>query len=120
MTTLLYRYDDYHDSEMPYVWLRSFKVLRDTPKGYWIEEWEGAGERYKKFVLKGAGKRFAYLSKDDAWDSFRRRKERQVNILAHQHDRVKRVLQQLGTLRADADKGKFSYVTMGDEEFLPC
>lgn len=59
------------------------RVLRYTPKGVWVDTWGG-----KKFILASARKRYACPTKDEALESFRARKRRQVALLAAQHDRA--------------------------------
>lgn len=49
-----------------------FKIIKETPKGFWIEL-NGLTEE-KKFVLKGEGKRFAHEKIEWALYSFYRRK----------------------------------------------
>lgn len=48
-------YEEYTDAD--HLLLEKYKVIRETPKGYWINN--GIKE---KFVLKGEGKRFAYVN----------------------------------------------------------
>ena len=59
-----------------------YKVVRETPKGYWITE----GYSRTRFVLKGNGKRFAHENKEWAWHSFKLRKMRQRQHLLRQLD----------------------------------
>lgn len=69
----LYRYENQYDR----ITLYSFHVLKETPKGFWIDNW---GK--KKFVLSGDdGKRFAYETKEAALKSFERRKVLQIEHL---------------------------------------
>lgn len=113
----LYRYNSYHDTDPPTVHVTTYNVLRETPRGWWIEEWEGAGDRYKRFVLKGKGKRYAYPDKEDAWQSFVRRKTRQHLIVRSRLQDVEFILAHLDDLRKGADDGRgFQFNT--DEEFL--
>ena len=50
--------------------------MKETPKGYWIEG--------NKWISNYARKRSAYPTKEEAWESFKCRKERQVSILKMQ------------------------------------
>jgi hypothetical protein len=56
--------------------LREYEVLRHTPKGVWLTM--GFGD--KRFVLRGAHKRFACPTKLEARESFIARKRRQIRI----------------------------------------
>lgn len=76
-TTTLYRYErEYINSDdgqlqSHKITLKEYEVWRTTPSGYWINK-----PRYKsqkgKFILscKGEGKRFAYATKEQAYNSF--------------------------------------------------
>lgn len=67
--------------------LHKYPIVKKTPKGVWINY--GIGRR---FVLLGAIKKFAYLTKKDAFESFKFRKQQQMKILTHQLCRVKEIL----------------------------
>lgn len=99
---LLYRYVDSRASENGfYIYLMEFEVKRETKHCYVIE----AGGK-DKFVLMGAGKRFAYPTIAQARQSFERRKQMQLGYLAAEHDRVKAIC---NAIRAGTvyDKPKF-------------
>lgn len=69
-----------------------FYVVSRTPKGVWIAPtWDGEA-RFKHFVLEGKGKRYAYPTRQDARESFIRRKQREIQCTASQHDRAVRYL----------------------------
>ena len=101
----LYRYEAWYTDHHTAAALLSYTVVRETPKGYWIDLWASGlhkdtfketraahPERFK-FVLKGNdGKRFAYTTTDAAWASFRRRKQRHLLILNVQMVRARRAL----------------------------
>ncbi|RWH49569.1 MAG: hypothetical protein EOQ80_06590 [Mesorhizobium sp.] len=81
LATGWYRYEDssaYHSS----IHLRRFRILRETPKGVWLDDY---GQ--ERFVLKDAKKRWAYPTIELARESFLIRKQKQVahleNYLAH-------------------------------------
>lgn len=65
---VFYRFEGLSDEED--VYLEKFCVIRETPKGCWIEY--GGGE---KFILAGVGKRFAYPTIEEAKISFLKRTE---------------------------------------------
>lgn len=78
-----YRYEDvrYAGSEegdrgFLRVELREYDVTKQTAKGFWLDLGFGG----KRFVLSGARKKFACLSKTDAATSFKARKNRQISI----------------------------------------
>ncbi|NTU49579.1 MAG: hypothetical protein HGA87_01550 [Desulfobulbaceae bacterium] len=78
-----YRYDAYVWGDFLSVGMRceEYRLIRETPKGYWIEdEWSID----KRWVSKTARKRYAYPTKAEALDSFIARKRRQISILRHQ------------------------------------
>lgn len=62
------------------VYLLEYQIVKETPRGIWIEEYIGK----KRFVNLSARKKFACVSKEDALISFRKRKERQIRILENQ------------------------------------
>ena len=102
MTNFLYRYEDQtyslgvdqFDDPLPgynlKLELRSFKVLRETPKGVWIEAYSVNGER---FVKLGTRKQYAHLTKEDAKTSYLFRKRKQIMILSGQLEKAERALQ---------------------------
>lgn len=87
----LYRYEEVKYSrgcdafDNPYpgydlkVSLWEHKILRRTPKGVWIDDFST-----EKFVLLSARKKFACETKEDALESFKRRKQKQIRILESQ------------------------------------
>jgi hypothetical protein len=82
----LYRYVDHHYAREEDDWpqfipdirihLDTHTVIKETPKGYWI----GGSWMHMRWVSKTSKKRFAHADKDEAWESFKRRKARQVGI----------------------------------------
>jgi pyruvate/2-oxoacid:ferredoxin oxidoreductase beta subunit len=78
-----YRYTDSHDAnDITYLDLSVYYLLRETPCGYWIfPRWANSDktkEKYKKWVPKKSKKRFAYPTKKEAINNFKRRKEMQI------------------------------------------
>ena len=68
-----------------HIFYSEYEVIKETEKGYWIDEYG-----HKRFVLKGGeGKRFAYINKQEALESFYYRKKRQIRILNSQLSRAK-------------------------------
>ena len=73
----LFRFEDVM-GETPYIYLRQLRIIRTTAKGYWVDDDSTNGRvDFVRFVLAGqtAGRRFAYETEDDAWYSFKKRKE---------------------------------------------
>lgn len=70
-----------------------FRVVRRTPKGCWITpRWNRDDTRMLKFVLDGSGKRYAYPTREQARESFIRRKQSEIKKCVAQHDRAVRYL----------------------------
>lgn len=74
--TYWYRYDSHPRTDGATVNLNSYQVTKETPKGVWLEG--------RRFVLRGARKRFACPTVEEAAESFVARKRRQINILRAQ------------------------------------
>jgi len=78
----LYRYHDVHYTTGVQVHMRKFKVVKETPCGYWVKLFESFDD--KKWVPNNTRKRYAYPNKEEALTSFIARKRRQVKILETQ------------------------------------
>lgn len=82
---LFYRYDsylwntDFLGNVNIKIVLTTFDMIRETPKGYWIDD-----NIREKWVSKTAKKRYAYPSKEEAMKSFLARKKRQSITLKTQ------------------------------------
>lgn len=83
MPDVLYRYQNNHDV----VLLETFNVIKNTPKGTWINISYSYPPR-KRFVLNDAKKRFAYPTQEEAKTSFLARKSRQLGILKAQIESI--------------------------------
>lgn len=96
----LYRFDDvkyasldeFDNITRPTVQVqqRRFKVISETPCGYWINLFESFDD--KKWVSKTAKKRYAYPTIEEARISFKARKLRQLQILETQISQVKQAI----------------------------
>lgn len=66
----------------PKLELSTFRLIKETPKGYWIgyEHWFS----FRKWVSKTARKRYAYPTKEEALESFIKRTQRRIRILGWQ------------------------------------
>jgi len=61
--------------------LEAFKVVRETPKGKWVES---PYSNKHRFIKNEGRKRFAHETKEAALESFKRRKICQIRILKTQ------------------------------------
>lgn len=62
------------------LWLSTFKVIRETPQGWWISR-DGYGWEKDRWVAKGGVKRYAYPTKELALESFIKRKTKMIRKL---------------------------------------
>jgi hypothetical protein len=81
MTEHWYRYEDSGVPECV-AYLRKFPVTKHTPRGVWIDC--GGYSRNVRFVLNDARKRYAYPTRELAWQSYRIRKQWQRRHLLRQ------------------------------------
>jgi hypothetical protein len=91
-----YRYTDVSYENGPKIELSTFKMIKETPCGWWIlqhwdSEWYVPNEN-KRWVSKTARKRYAYPTKKEAMTSFEARKIRHLSILKAQALYVENVL----------------------------
>lgn len=91
---VLYRYDSYcYDNEYGEmkIYLTEYRIIRETEKSYVIDY--PSYSKRPTFVLKGdGGKRFAYATKEAAYNGFLARTRRRVLIAQGQLERAQRVL----------------------------
>jgi len=79
----LYRYEERRYVDQPIeIELRKLRVLKQTAKGIWIQDWYH--KKGKRFVLFNSRKKYACLTEEEALESFKARKSRQVKILRKQ------------------------------------
>jgi len=69
--------------------LYKYDILSRTEKGIWIRYWNA---KCKKFILLSAKKKYACLTKEEALESFKARKKRQIRILTSQLNNAKESL----------------------------
>ena len=72
------------------LYVSRFRKIKDTPKGVWLEYYDR-----QRFVLLTARKKFAHPTIEEAKESFRARKHRQISILRGQLRRVEKALAEL-------------------------
>ena len=77
MTEYLYRYYKAWDLDVAKAYVERFVIHAESAKTYKIVRSDG----HTTFVLKGEGRRYAYPTKELAWDSFQRRLARENTIL---------------------------------------
>lgn len=75
----------------PYTTVWEFEVERDTPKGVWLRSVPPFGA--PRFVLRDARKRYACPTIEEAWESFRARKTKQLAHLRRQIAHVEAVIE---------------------------
>ena len=88
----LYRYD-YTRWDTPRLVLEKYPILRETPKGYWIDSNRGYWPVTEKWVAAGAGG-FAQETPEAALRRFIRRKRNYRAILGSRHDETTAVIKQ--------------------------
>lgn len=80
---LYYRVDEF-DNPIPghrkKLVVHEYPVLKETEKGVWI----GFCWEERRFVRKSGRKRFAWPSEEEAYESFKARKRKQIRILLAQ------------------------------------
>lgn len=103
-----YRLRDALDEDGVKVLLDKFKVIKETPKGYWVESTNSLSwidlKRKKqmklvRFVLKDSAKRFCYPSFELALHSYDIRKYRQVQRLKSQLEQAELVYKSMPELK---------------------
>lgn len=115
-----YRYvDDHYDSTGTRVVRQTLVLHKKTERGAWIKwPWDHDGT-WKKFVLDGDGKRWAYPDVDKALRSFEIRKTRQIQRCKATIERAQAALEIVRS--ADFDKTDDGYVSLqnlfGDNPF---
>lgn len=114
MTDVLYRYEETHyappadefgdASRGPgscEVHLREYRIIRRTPKGYWVAlDLGDFGISSERFVLASSRKRFACPTEAEARESFRARKRAQIRIYRARIERTEQALRAFDRLVA--------------------
>jgi len=87
--TIYYRAEIHSEYEHDYappvfrsIYYRTFRVVRRTPKGAWVNEGNGAEDR---FILDDADKRYCYPDKENAIRSLKRRQQMRLAYLNRDH-----------------------------------
>lgn len=89
---VLYRYEKYCKSnsfgpgfEIAEIYLKTFKIIKETPAGYWIkfDEWNGVHGR-KKWVPKSAAVPYSHTTKEKALKHYQHKVQKHIKILRTQ------------------------------------
>lgn len=100
-----YRYHDpAHSSGEIYLSLHA--VVRRTPSGVWVEEFEHASD-YQKFINFKWNKQFAHATKEEAFEAYKARKRRQITILKAQLRHAEKCLELAETGKRQTDPFEF-------------
>jgi len=111
---VLYRYYDVpHKGGYVQVVLQTFPITKKTPKGFWIDNLG-----IPRFVLSGAYKRFACLTKDEALESFMARKKRQIKILTAQCKNATKALSEAKKIQSGDKYGGPTYLFQNHRKVL--
>ena len=73
------------------LYLTRYLVVKHTPKGVWLCT-HSLDDQPDKFILLSATKRWACPTKEEALESFKKRKQRQISILSGQIARANEAL----------------------------
>lgn len=84
-----FRYQESNTSAGINVYEYKYSLVKETPKGYWITFYTDAPYGYEKlrewkrlhWISKTSKKKFAYESRERAWNNYQLRKLRQIKIL---------------------------------------
>jgi len=87
-------YSDYAYYSYTSIELKTFDLIKETPKGYWIRDLFE-----KRWVSKTARKRFAYPTKEQALKSLCRRTEVYKNILTSRIKRLNNALYRIKVMQ---------------------
>ena len=87
LSEVYYRFDATSWGNDISIFVSRIPVFARTKRGVWLGY---SGKHH--FVLDGDGKRYAYPTIEAAWNSYQRRKERQLGFLVAQHDHVSAIV----------------------------
>lgn len=92
--------------------MKTYYVISVTPKGAWIARCEWS---QKHFILERAAKKYAYETKELAWESAKIRMRRRVMYLKRDLARAEAILEQFGKQERHPD---IDYVSLRSTIFL--
>jgi hypothetical protein len=96
-----YRYEIEKNARFPGLVFRTFEVVKETPKGYWLKETFTYSPHRLHWVPKKSIKRYAYPSKTEALINFIKRTEKHASILGSRLYDCKNTLEQARKLRKE-------------------
>ena len=91
----------------PFVECREYQIIKETPKGFWVAlgfRFEGFAKDpspEKRWIGNDHHKKFACRTRQEALQSFKARKKRQIRLLENQLHRAKRALEEAGNIAPD-------------------
>lgn len=93
------------------VYLTQYLVLKETRKGVWIRDSSHRNGRknYQRFVLRGANKRYACPSLEEAKISFIARKRRQISINRARIRQAEAAIEIIKTGKQREDRWEYSF-----------
>ena len=114
LSQIHYRYSDYiygHDIKIR---LEVFYTVKETPKGYWVIS-SYIPDSKKRWVSKTSTKRYCYPTKEEAFNSYKIRKNRHLQHIRKQMDHVNVILSQIESIDQrgiSPDESEFIYHEM--------
>jgi len=103
-----FRWEDRATTSGVRIYLLKFPVLRQTPKGVWLD----LGFGLKRFVLTEAKRQYACPTLEAARESFRARKRRQIKIYETRLQQARAALASSLAMEPLFDHGFFSFGVM--------
>jgi len=97
-----YRYDMMRYTTGVQLTLIKFRLLKETPCGYWITMDFDTFYGWKKWIPKVSKKRYAYPTQQEALNSLIRRKELHLRYLKRDQQDINEVLQQALKIRLES------------------
>lgn len=77
---------------IPHITLDAYRVMRRTPKGCWISDYNWPTKLGERFVLDNARRKHAYPTRSEAWDSFVIRQRKRLQHAKNQLEGVTALL----------------------------
>lgn len=77
---------EYESSDIPNpkIELQRYRLIKETPKGYWISQCWDKKPYFKRWISKTSRKRYAYPTKAEALQNYIKRTERRIKIMKRQ------------------------------------
>lgn len=106
-----YRLHDTLIADGVYVSVEIFKVIRETPQGYWVadehypkwcDEKELRKRKFARWVSKTSTKRYCYPTMEQAINSFKKRKFHYASRLKHKLEQTELILDNLDKITPES------------------